>query len=163
MAPNRGRYAPVRVLEVVDNGALGISGSERHKKVIDALLPKPVRFKLIWEKLRGKRPLFVWAPVPPNRDYVALGHVTTTDANAPPLDAVRCVPIQWCQKAGQPKKLWDDAGTSGRQGSLWIVNSLGLIAASDGHDPPQGTFYDLQCRSFLCTSDLRIVPDGDVD
>ena len=98
MPPHRSKHAPVRILEVTDTGALGISGSERHKKVVDKIMPLPVRYTLVWEKLRGKRALFVWRPIPPSRDFVALGHIVTTSADAPPLSAVRCVPIQWCTK-----------------------------------------------------------------
>lgn len=41
-------------------------------------------------------------------------------------------------------QVWDDAGTEGRAGSIWIVNSLHLMAAGSGHDPPQGPFWDMK-------------------
>ncbi len=41
-------------------------------------------------------------------------------------------------------QVWDDAGTEGRAGSIWMVNSLHLMAAGAGHDPPQGPFWDMK-------------------
>lgn len=41
-------------------------------------------------------------------------------------------------------KVWDDAGTEGRAGSIWVMNSLHLMAAGAGHDPPQGPFWDMK-------------------
>ena len=29
-----------------------------------------------------------------------------------------------------------------RVASIWVVNSLGLIAVTPGHDPPDGPFYE---------------------
>lgn len=46
-------------------------------------------------------------------------------------------------------KVWDDAGTEGRAGSIWMVNNLHLMAAGAGHDPPQGPFWDMKVR--MCT------------
>ena len=44
-------------------------------------------------------------------------------------------------------QVWDDVGTEGRAGSIWVVNSLHLMVATVGHDPPAGPFWDLKVRS----------------
>ena len=57
-----------------------------------------------------------------------------------------------------PKKLWDDAGTGGKQGSVWLVNSMGLMAVTRGHDPPTDTFYDLKSKRFMMgAEDLALI------
>jgi hypothetical protein len=48
---------------------------------------------------------------------------------------------------------------SGRRGALWNASTLGLGYARDGQAPPdEEDVYEFMCDSFLCTSDLRIVP-----
>ena len=43
-----------------------------------------------------------------------------------------------------PLKLWDDAGSTGRKGSIWQTGALSLLYATDGHEIPQGeVFMDL--------------------
>ena len=49
-------------------------------------------------------------------------------------------------------------GTVGAAGSLWSVNNLGLMYATEGHDPPEGPFYDLQCDSFTSNDDFEMIP-----
>lgn len=44
-------------------------------------------------------------------------------------------------------QVWDDAGTEGRAGSIWVMNSLHLMAVGAGHEPPQGPFWDLKVMS----------------
>ena len=44
--------------------------------------------------------------------------------------------------------VWNDAGTGGRAGSIWIVNELGLIWVKSGHDPPEGPFYTVKGEKF---------------
>lgn len=54
-------------------------------------------------------------------------------------------------RTNERMKVWDDAGTEGRAGSIWMVNSLRLMAAGVGHDPPEGPFWDMKvqiARSF---------------
>jgi len=147
-----------RTIEVVDSGALGITGSERHWKVINHLLPHPARFQLVWEKRGGKRDLYVWKAIPEDRNrFVSLGHFCTESDEEPPVECMRCVPKAWCViSKEQPRMVWEDSGTAGRKGSLWRVNSMGLVAGTTGHDPPEGPFYDLPLsddNAWLATSD----------
>jgi hypothetical protein len=150
---------PRLTLDITDTGKLGMSGSKRHRAVIDALLPKPRLWRLRWSKPQGKRPIYVWEAVPPDAEHVALGMFCTTTSDRPPLSAIRCVPRSWVTPAArQPIAIWDDSGTVGRHGSLWTVNRLGLLAATDGHEPPEGPFYDLQCDAFTSTEQGTILP-----
>ena len=52
-----------------------------------------------------------------------------------------------------PKLLWTDEGTGGRAGSLWTINRLGLFAATVGHKPPSGPFYDFKAKTFTVVDD----------
>eukprot|EP00965_Chrysotila_dentata_P071319 2356990-Pleurochrysis_carterae.AAC.3 len=62
----------------------------------------------------------------------------------PPPDAMRCLPLRCVAPARTPPlKLWDDAGSSGAAGSVWIVNNMGMAVISPGHEAPAGPFYDL--------------------
>ena len=82
-----------RTIEVIDTGALGITGSDRHWRIINHLLPHPARFQLVWEKRGGKRDLYVWRPIPEDpRRFVALGHIATDTDEEPALESVRMVP-----------------------------------------------------------------------
>jgi len=57
--------------------------------------------------------------------------------------------------------VWEDSGTAGRKGSLWRVNSMGLVEGTTGHDPPPGPFYDMVLtddNAWLATSDGGYTP-----
>ena len=56
---------------------------------------------------------------------------------------------RWTKKSTiVPRLVWNDAGTGGRAGSIWIVNELGLIWVKSGHDPPEGPFYTVKGEKF---------------
>jgi hypothetical protein len=157
----------VVALEITDTavtrfGSVG-AASKHLAAAIERLLPHPTRFKQVWNTL-GKRTeshLFVWQPVAPSAAFVALGMVTSPDDNPPLLTAVRCVPLRWCKPAAQPPRLlWDDAGTGGKRGALWVVNSMGLLAVGKGAEPPKDPYYDLkEDRFFLNADDLMALRD----
>ena len=42
-----------------------------------------------------------------------------------------------------PWRVWDDSGTGGREGSLW-VNSMGLLLATAGHRAPEEDTFELR-------------------
>jgi len=46
----------------------------------------------VWSFHYGQdQALFIWRPVPPSDDFVALGMLATKTEDPPPLDALRCV------------------------------------------------------------------------
>ena len=88
------------------------------------------------QELSTSRRPFAWQ-VPPNKHYVALGHVATNSEDQPPLDCVRCVPRRWVVPSKfTPEMVWDDSGSGGRPGSIWTINEYGFIGVVQGHDPP---------------------------
>ena len=161
------------VLEVKNSSSIGaFSSASRHlQKIIDRFLPHPARYRLVWSKsaaaptsrfggLRVKKtkPLFVWEPIPSDQEYVSLGMICTTSSDPPKLEMVRCVPRQWVSPTSvRPVKVWDDAGTSGRPGSIWRVNSMGLMIATPSHDMPTGPFYDLRADVFTTSMEMEIL------
>ena len=38
------------ILEILDMGKSGLSGSKRHEEIIRQILPQPVRYQLVWSK-----------------------------------------------------------------------------------------------------------------
>ena len=172
-APNRassssGETLVPKLLEVTDTGAMGMSGSQRHTAILDRLLPFPTRYHLAWSKVQGKRPLYVWRPAPPSSEFACLGQIFTSSPEQPPLNAMRCVPVHWLTRASggsssgsttAPQLAWDDSGTAGRRGTLWTAGGLGLGQAMDGAvAPDDDDILEFVCESFLCTSDLRVMP-----
>ncbi|CAM9959439.1 unnamed protein product, partial [Hapterophycus canaliculatus] len=132
-------------VEITDTGKWRLRHGNKLDVVCQSLFPKPVRFREVWKQVPGDKALFVWRPVPPSSAFVAMGMVITTTEEPPPQDSVRCVPRRWVvESTFKPVKVWDDAGTEGRAGSIWMVNSLHLMAAVVGHDPPQGPFWDMK-------------------
>ena len=115
--------------------------------VVDRFLLPPVRLTQCWcKRFKGQRQLYAWEAVPPE-GYVALGMLCSTSEVPPPVEAIRCVPFSWVRLSSlAPQKVWDDAGSSGTEGSIWIVNNLRLIAVTAGHDAPAGPFYELKAE-----------------
>ena len=87
-------------------------------------------------------------------------NIGDADEDPPPLHAVRCVPLRWCRPAPPPRLLWDDAGTGGKRGALWVVNNMGLVGVGKGADPPKDPYYDLkEDRFFLTAEDVLVLRD----
>lgn len=84
----------------------------------------------------GQR-LYVWEGIPPSDEFVCLGMVTSVADKAPALDSLRCVPRRWTTPSRDtPELVWENAGTGGRHGSLWVFGPLGLLVAAAGAKPP---------------------------
>lgn len=96
---------------------------------VNYLMPHPTGFKMVWwqQSTSEAGNLYVWRPIPPSDDFVSLGYVATTTNQEPALDSVRCVNKGFLVPATmKPVKIWDNAGTGGKKGSFWIVNSIGV-------------------------------------
>ena len=148
--PRGKRY---QVIELTDVGtSMILKSANLDDAHLNYLVPFPIRYKQIWSQVDKGSTFFAWKPVPPNKNYVALGMVGTTENKEPPLQAVRCVPIGWCTPTKvTPLKLWDDSGTGGKRGSFWIVNSFGTVVFNSGHLAPAGPFYDLKEKRFMAS------------
>ena len=122
---------------------VGPFGNSQHMALlIDRACPRPVRFRLVWSKKEGKQPLYVWAAVPPSSKHQAVGMVATVSEDPPSVDCMRCVPKRWLEVVPnkQPKKMWDDSGSSGQSGSFWIVNEFETLWVTPSHDAPNEPF-----------------------
>lgn len=117
-------------VELTDMDVSTLSKSSNLDEVhVNYLMPHPIGYKMIWWQPSTSETgnLYVWRPIPPSEDFMALGFVATTTNQDPPLDAVRCVNKGFLVPATMtPTKLWDNAGTGGKKGSFWVVNSLGV-------------------------------------
>lgn len=132
-------------LELTDTRQPRGKGGAQLAAVLERYFPLPLRLTQRWSKpFKGQRRLYAWEALPPE-GFVALGMLCSTSEEAPPLESIRCVPLEWCKLASAPPEfLWDDSGSSGTPGSIWVINKLRLIAVIPGHDPPPGPFYELR-------------------
>jgi len=133
-----------QILQVKDISMVGLP-DEHLIDFANYYLPNPAMFREVWNQLSGQQHLHIWRPVPPNDNFVALGMVATTSAEQPSVESVRCVPKSWCRPAAKaPRHIWDDAGSGGREGSIWVVNSLEVLWVTKGHrEPRDDTFWEL--------------------
>jgi Ca2+-binding EF-hand superfamily protein len=126
---------------------------------INKLLPHPIKFRLVWSQLgqmqSGGRSIYCWKALPPSSAYVALGMVSTTTPDEPPLISIRCVPAKWLQPTTfAPIKLWDDSGATGKAGSFWQTNPHGLVTFVEGHAPPAGEQFEFISNNFRASTGI---------
>ena len=91
-------------------------------------------------------PLYVWEPVSPSDDFVAIGMICSNSVDPPPLTEVRCVSARFLAASSmRAKKIWaDSASSGGKAGSLWRVSGIGSLGASDTHLAPPGPWCELR-------------------
>ena len=146
--PNRDG-TPRLTLEVTDTTGSWVGGSSWLPFVLDRFLPRPARYRLVWSITQGANPFYAWEPVPPSDDFVALGCIGTKTDKSPDVRMMRCVCKHWCTESKYTKSVWNDSGSGGRQGSIWVFNSLNLIGFVNGHDPPRRKPFDLNKHRFF--------------
>ena len=145
-APRGDRYT----IELTDLSVGAMTASKWLPLVIPQLFPHPQRFKQVWSIQTGSEPLFIWRPVPPSDEYVALGMVATKVEDPPPsCKSVHCVPASWVEaEPDMMKMLWSDEGASGKPGSLWAAGSLQLLVAAQGHSAPGDCSFKMRRTRF---------------
>jgi len=136
-------------LEITDTQGGFIGGSGWLQHVLDKFLPRPARFRLAWSLTHGSNPFYAWEPIPPSDNFVAMGYVGTNSENPPDLRVMRCVCKDWLKQSTFVQKVWDDSGSGGREGSVWLFNTLNLAGFVSGHDPPASHPWDLRSRRFF--------------
>jgi len=136
-------------LEVTDTTGSWVGGSSWLPHILDRYMPHPARFRLAWSVTHGSNPFYAWEPVPPGEEFVALGFIGSKVDKEPDVTCMRCVPLDWVRPSGFMQKAWDDSGSGGRQGSIWVFNTLGLVGFVSGSDPPRNKGFDLKSRRFF--------------
>jgi hypothetical protein len=139
------RYA----LEITDTTGSFFSGSSWLPHVLDRYLPHPARFRLAWSLTHGSNPFYAWEPVPPGEEFVALGFIGTTSEKPPDVKCMRCVCKEWCKESTYVHKIWDDSGSGGREGSIWVFNTFNYVGFVSGSDPPRRRPWDMKSRRFF--------------
>ena len=136
-----------------------------HNSWMNTYLPHPVAYRLAWHVKTENSTLYVWRPVPPSDIFTGVGIVATTDKQVcalcvlwpilsctlptppqePPLDEVRCFPVEWCVKAA-PQFMWEETNL-GEHVKVWAGNGFGSCAfQTAGHplamyEPRPGKWY----------------------
>jgi len=153
-APRGDRY----IIELTDMSVSGMQQSKWLDSVVHQYFPHPQRFHRVWGIQTGSAPVFIWQPIPPSADFIALGMIATKSEDSPSVRSVHCVPLAWVEAAPELcKMLWGDAGTGGKAGSLWSVGSLQLLAAAQGQTPPTEAAFKLkQTRFTLGDPQMRV-------
>ena len=105
----------------------------------------PVGFRRVVDQQRGGA-VYIWEPVPPSPDYVALGDVATLSASTPDpardFPRLRCVARRLTQatplSAYDTCKIWADSGTGGPDFAFFSAPTGGLFVAMAPGRPLQG-------------------------
>ena len=153
-------------MEITDTTGNFMGGSSWLPHVLERFMPHPARFRLAWSLTHGSNPFYAWEPIPPSDKFVAMGFVGSTTDTPPDVRSVRCVCKDWVRETTYLHKVWDDSGSGGRVGGIWLFNTLNLVGFVAGHDPPRQKPYDLKRQRFFLRdySDVRaggeIVPAG---
>lgn len=138
--------------EFVDQTTNLLGSSENLKVVVDKLLPHPVKYTQVWRKELKGNSLYVWKPVAPSTRFIAMGMVCTTTPREPSVNLIRCVPSGWLEPTkSTPQKIWDDGGMGGKKGSIWNMDSFGLLTGVSGYDRPNHIYYDPWQKEFFAS------------
>lgn len=146
--PNRGKDERLTV-EITDTSGNWVGGSNWLALVLDRFMPFPARFRLAWSLTHGSNPFYAWEPIPPSDGFVAMGMVGTVTEDPPNIKCIRCVCADWVCESKYVKQEWVDSGSGGREGSIWVFNSLNLAGFVAGHDPPKRKIYDFKSKRFF--------------
>jgi hypothetical protein len=146
------------LIRITDNSVNRLHRSNNMDTIIKACFPLPKLFTFICH-IECKTPLFIWRPVPPSNEFVALGVVCTTTPEQPDQNSVHCVPKRWCVPARTKlsNKIWENHGLNGSGDvSFWTLPSLHLFGVLETHKAPEsrdvgGTWFDLFKPEFLMT------------
>ena len=135
---NQNEVSAFLCLELSDQYTFRRNRTRWLKACAERLFPPPIRYRQVWHLPQGDRSVYGWAPVPPDANYVALGHVATRTDAPPPPRAVRCVPIAMVDALAAiqilgSKPAWTNSSLGGRKGSLWRHAHGGLLVVARGH------------------------------
>ena len=149
-APGNGLDMPTgAVVQITEVGGSSAFSNRGIEAVLQMMCPHPVKFRRVWGKEGPAKGLYLWQPVPPSIDYVALGMVATTTPEPPPAVCMRCVYKNWVVRAAAaPQMVWDDSGCVGPPGSTWCTAQLGLLLGMAGLDWAADAGWDLKQTPF---------------
>jgi hypothetical protein len=155
LLPGRRERVEPLTLEIIDDGGSGLTGSAKLPAILRRAMPLPTRFQLAWSVQTGKQMVFVWRAFSPSPKHTTIGHVATTTDQPPPLNSIRCVPKRWLRPAIMPPAcVWENSGTGGKRGALWVVNQLGCMEATTNGEEPKACCLDLIDKVQIFWEDL---------
>lgn len=113
---------------------------------VDILEP-PQDYEEVWNDKRAGGGKYgnssAWNPIAPNKNFVCLGHVWTTDHQKPSTDLIRCIHRKYVVPvtSGTGTPLWTDFASADLPGSIWQVADSGDKTLSPG------TFLSKACSN----------------
>lgn len=128
----------VEVTDEQHSGFFAKHPRDELKRFLGTFFPHPIRFRQIWRSKDKSNALYIWAPVPPSSDYVAVGMLCTTVDEAPDLEELRCMPRLWADpRSGPLFKAWSATGMDGTVASMWLTGDTGVLQVSTTEEPPE--------------------------
>ena len=103
------------------------------RRAVPQLLPHPVNYRQVWACMKGKTPLVVWRPLPPE-GFVALGMLVTADETPPPVESIHVpagwtAPVRGVPAATLATPAWA-ASPARSVGRRWWVGAAGVRGAT---------------------------------
>eukprot|EP00933_Yihiella_yeosuensis_P085128 TRINITY_DN99929_c0_g1_i1.p1 TRINITY_DN99929_c0_g1~~TRINITY_DN99929_c0_g1_i1.p1 ORF type:complete len:573 (-),score=106.86 TRINITY_DN99929_c0_g1_i1:209-1927(-) len=162
----------IELLEVTDTQHSGFFAKHPRDELahfLEVFFPRPLRYEPLWCLKDGKhlKPVYVWQPIPPSRDYIAAGVVCTADEEVPAVDEMRCVPRLWAETLDgkHAKQVWSGAGSDGLAASFWAYEKqsggnadaslVHVSAGATAKDPPRGFSMPASGKKFYA-----VIPGG---
>jgi hypothetical protein len=122
------------IVRIEDTKSSKLSRSDHLEALVEQVCPYPKKYSMIWSTITTDTPLYVWQPIPPSADYVALGVVCTTNPDEPDQNSIHCVPSRWVRQISEePERLWDNSGLGGKKGSFWRFNKHNFFQCLPSH------------------------------
>lgn len=128
----------VEVTDEQHSGFFAKHPRDELNRFLGTFFPHPIRFRQIWRSKDTSNALYIWVPVPPSSDYVAVGMLCTTVDEAPDLEELRCMPRLWAEpRSGPLFKAWSGTGVDRSVASMWLSGDTGVLQVSTTEEPPE--------------------------
>ena len=111
-------------------------------RLLHRFFPVPNGFSLVG-KIGGARPAYLWRPVPPDKQYVALGLVATRTKAEPPCGA-QTAPVRLIRRdlVDLSSATWEKIQAGASKFGLWRNTGTGLVRTTrDAKSPPDEPAY----------------------
>eukprot|EP00929_Paragymnodinium_shiwhaense_P090478 TRINITY_DN50674_c0_g1_i1.p1 TRINITY_DN50674_c0_g1~~TRINITY_DN50674_c0_g1_i1.p1 ORF type:complete len:4578 (+),score=1022.66 TRINITY_DN50674_c0_g1_i1:184-13917(+) len=113
----------IALLEIKDTQGRGSASRQDLQAVVEQLFPRPARYRQRWHQAKSSADsehLYIWEPLPPSEDFVAIGMLASATRDEPPPEATRCAPKIWASSMRRVTELWSGSGANNIPASFFI-------------------------------------------